>query len=69
MERLDQRSFQDHSYRINEGLHIARELLRDVNELGLPAATEYLDMISPQYVADMISWGATRQNHGIAGSP
>lgn len=50
--------FMDHSYRINEGLHIARELLRDVNELGLPAATEYLDMISPQYVADMISWGA-----------
>ena len=50
--------FMDHSYRINEGLHIARELLRDINELGLPAATEYLDMISPQYVADMISWGA-----------
>ncbi len=50
--------FMDHSYRINEGLHIARELLRDVNKLGLPAATEYLDMISPQYVADMISWGA-----------
>lgn len=50
--------FMDHSYRINEGLHIARELLRDINELGLPAATEYLDMISPQYIADMISWGA-----------
>lgn len=50
--------FMDHSYRINEGLHIARELLRDINGLGLPAATEYLDMISPQYIADMISWGA-----------
>ena len=60
--------FMDHSYRINEGLHIARELLRDVNELGLPAATEYLDMISPQYVADMISWGDWCKNDGITGS-
>lgn len=50
--------FMDHSFRINEGLYIARQLLRDINQIGLPAATEYLDMISPQYVADMISWGA-----------
>ena len=48
----------DNTYRINEGLHMARKLLLDVNELGLPAATEFLDMISPQYIADLISWGA-----------
>lgn len=50
--------FLDQSYRINEGLQIARELLQKVNMMGLPAATEFLDMISPQYIADMISWGA-----------
>lgn len=50
--------FLDQSYRINEGLHIARELLMQVNGLGLPAATEFLDMISPQYIADMVGWGA-----------
>jgi len=50
--------FMDNSFQINEGLHIARELLLKINELGLPAATEFLDMISPQYIADMISWGA-----------
>jgi 3-deoxy-7-phosphoheptulonate synthase len=48
----------DGSFNINKGLRIARELLLDINELGLPAGTEYLDMISPQYVADLISWGA-----------
>ncbi len=48
----------DNSFQINEGLHIARELLLNINDLGMPAATEFLDMISPQYVADMISWGA-----------
>jgi 3-deoxy-7-phosphoheptulonate synthase len=48
----------DGSFRINEGLRIARALLLEVNELGVPAATEYLDTISPQYVADLISWGA-----------
>jgi 3-deoxy-7-phosphoheptulonate synthase len=37
---------------------MARELLRDINELGLPAGTEFLDVISPQYIADLISWGA-----------
>lgn len=48
----------DHSFEINEGLHMARELLLNINDLGVPAATEFLDTISPQYVADMISWGA-----------
>lgn len=48
----------DNSFRINQGLRMARELLMDINELGVPAATEYLDTISPQYVADLISWGA-----------
>jgi len=48
----------DNSFNINAGLHIARELLLHINELGLPAGTEYLDMISPQYIADLISWGA-----------
>ncbi|MBT9496629.1 MAG: 3-deoxy-7-phosphoheptulonate synthase AroG [Zoogloea sp.] len=48
----------DGSFRINEGLRIARKLLSDVNELGLPAGTEFLDMITPQYIADLISWGA-----------
>ncbi|GAB1424569.1 3-deoxy-7-phosphoheptulonate synthase AroG [Thauera terpenica] len=48
----------DNSYRINEGVRIARKLLAEVNELGLPAGTEFLDMITPQYIADLISWGA-----------
>ncbi|MDD3354837.1 3-deoxy-7-phosphoheptulonate synthase AroG [Zoogloea sp.] len=48
----------DGSFRINEGLRIARKLLWEVNEIGLPAATEFLDMITPQYIADLISWGA-----------
>jgi len=48
----------DGSFRINEGLRRARQLLLDVNALGLPAGTEYLDLLSPQYVADLISWGA-----------
>jgi 3-deoxy-7-phosphoheptulonate synthase len=46
------------SYHINEGLRIARKLLLDINNLGVPAATEYLDLVTPQYVADLISWGA-----------
>ena len=50
--------FMDNSFRINDGLRIARELLMKINELGLPAGTEYLDVISPQYVADFVSWGA-----------
>ena len=48
----------DGSFKINEGLRIARHLLVDLNEMGLPAATEFLDMITPQYYADLISWGA-----------
>lgn len=48
----------DGSFEINKGLRIARELLLDINELGLPAGTEFLDMITPQYVADLVSWGA-----------
>ncbi|BCX05746.1 MAG: phospho-2-dehydro-3-deoxyheptonate aldolase [Candidatus Roseilinea sp.] len=48
----------DGSFRINKGLRLARKLLLDVSELGVPAATEYLDTISPQYVADLIAWGA-----------
>jgi 3-deoxy-7-phosphoheptulonate synthase len=45
-------------FEINQGLHLARKLLLEINQLGLPAATEYLDLISPQYIADLISWGA-----------
>jgi 3-deoxy-7-phosphoheptulonate synthase len=48
----------DGSFRINHGLRVARELLMDINALGLPAGCEYLDMITPQYIADMVSWGA-----------
>ncbi len=48
----------DNSFEINEGLHAARSLLLDLNEKGMPAGTEYLDLISPQYVADLVSWGA-----------
>ncbi|MGB1799939.1 MAG: 3-deoxy-7-phosphoheptulonate synthase [Gammaproteobacteria bacterium] len=48
----------DDSYNINRGLHLARQLLLDLNEMGIPAATEYLDLITPQYVTDLISWGA-----------
>jgi 3-deoxy-7-phosphoheptulonate synthase len=48
----------DGSFQINKGLRTARELLLDINSLGLPAGTEFLDMITPQYVADLVSWGA-----------
>ncbi len=48
----------DGSFQINKGLRLARELLLDINELGLPAGCEYLDMITPQYIADLVSWGA-----------
>ncbi len=48
----------DESYRIHEGLRIARQLLLEINRLGVPAAGEFLDTISPQYIADLISWGA-----------
>ncbi len=48
----------DESFHINKGVRLARELLLDLNNMGVPAGTEYLDLISPQYVADLISWGA-----------
>jgi 3-deoxy-7-phosphoheptulonate synthase len=48
----------DNSFQINKGLRTARELLLQINELGLPAGTEFLDMITPQYIADLIAWGA-----------
>ena len=48
----------DESFRIDEGLRIARQLLIDINRLGVPAGSEFLDVISPQYIGDLISWGA-----------
>jgi 3-deoxy-7-phosphoheptulonate synthase len=48
----------DGSFEINKGLGLARKLLIDLNELGVPAGTEFLDLISPQYIADLVSWGA-----------
>ncbi|WP_168561625.1 3-deoxy-7-phosphoheptulonate synthase [Rhizobacter sp. SG703] len=48
----------DESYRIDEGLRIARQLLTEINKLGMPAGSEFLDVISPQYIGDLISWGA-----------
>src|SRR5271155_3699044 len=48
----------DESFRINDGLRIARRLLLDLAEIGVPCGTEYLDMISPQYVSELVSWGA-----------
>jgi 3-deoxy-7-phosphoheptulonate synthase len=49
----------DSSFNINKGLRVARKLLLDLNAQGIPAATEYLDLITPQYVSDLIAWGAT----------
>jgi 3-deoxy-7-phosphoheptulonate synthase len=46
------------SFAINEGLRIARALLLEINEAGVPAGCEFLDMITPQYIADLVSWGA-----------
>ncbi len=48
----------DGSFRINEGLRRARELLLDIARMALPAGTEFLDLLSPQYIADLVSWGA-----------
>ena len=48
----------DNSFNIDKGLSTARQLLRDINDLGMPAGTEFLDVITPQYLADLISWGA-----------
>lgn len=46
------------SFEINKGLRLARKLLVDINNIGLPAGTEYLDLITPQYISDLVSWGA-----------
>jgi len=48
----------DGSFRINDGLRLARGILLDINQLGLPAGCEFLDMITPQYIADLVAWGA-----------
>ena len=48
----------DDSFQINKGLRLARHLLTDLADMGVPAATEFLDLISPQYLADLVSWGA-----------
>ncbi len=50
--------YMDKSFRINDGLRMAREMLLAINEMGLPAGTEFLDVISPQYIADLVAWGA-----------
>jgi 3-deoxy-7-phosphoheptulonate synthase len=48
----------DESFRIDEGLRMARHLLLEINRLGVPAGSEFLDVVSPQYIGDLISWGA-----------
>ena len=48
----------DNTFRINEGIRLARKILLEINELYLPCATEFLDTITPQYTADLIAWGA-----------
>jgi 3-deoxy-7-phosphoheptulonate synthase len=48
----------DGSFSINDGLRLARRILLEINELGMPAGTEFLDVITPQYTADLVSWGA-----------
>src|SRR5690606_7434161 len=48
----------DGSFNINKGLRLAREVLMGVNELGMPAGCEFLDMITPQYIGDLVAWGA-----------
>jgi 3-deoxy-7-phosphoheptulonate synthase len=48
----------DGSFNINQGLRIGRELLLELNEMGIPAGCEFLDMITPQYIADLVAWGA-----------
>ena len=48
----------DESFKINDGLRLARHLLLDLAEMGVPTGTEFLDMISPQYIAGLVSWGA-----------
>ncbi|SES87242.1 3-deoxy-7-phosphoheptulonate synthase AroG [Thorsellia anophelis] len=50
--------YMDNSFQINKGIQIGRELLLDINAMGMPTAGEFLDMITPQFVADLMSWGA-----------
>ncbi len=50
--------YMDESYKIDEGLRMARQLLLEINRMGMPAASEFLDVISPQYIGDLIAWGA-----------
>jgi len=50
--------YMDNSFKLNDGLRIGRKLLLDLNDLGLPTAGEFLDMITPQYIADFMCWGA-----------
>jgi 3-deoxy-7-phosphoheptulonate synthase len=50
--------YMNDTFEINEGLRLARTLLRDINELGLAAGTEFLDTITPQYISDLVAWGA-----------
>jgi 3-deoxy-7-phosphoheptulonate synthase len=50
--------YMDESFRIDEGLRMARQLLLEINRLGMPAGSEFLDVISPQYIGDLIAWGA-----------
>ncbi len=48
----------DETFDMNEGIRVARKLLLEINQLGVPCGTEFLDLISPQYIADLIAWGA-----------
>ena len=48
----------DGTFSINEGIRVARELLLGINDMGVPAGCEFLDMITPQFIADLVSWGA-----------
>jgi 3-deoxy-7-phosphoheptulonate synthase len=48
----------DNSFEINKGVRLARKLLNDINSIGVPAATEFLDLVTPQHLADLVSWGA-----------
>lgn len=50
--------YMDNSFKLNDGLRTARKLLLDLNDMGMPTAGEFLDMITPQYVADLMCWGA-----------
>ena len=53
--------FMNHTFDINRGLHMARGLLLRMGDMGIPAATEFLDTITPQYIADLITWGGSLQ--------